>query len=84
MAYNIRMPIYEYQCESCGNRSEFMQKVSDPPASECPQCHTSQLKRILSPTGFQLKGSGWYVTDFKDKEKQPKKSDPPKTESKDD
>ena len=86
------MPIYEYQCESCDERCEFMQKVSDPPASECPHCHASQLKRLISAVGFRLKGSGWYVTDFKDKGKKPTKkeespanqpkADKPKTDEK--
>jgi len=67
-----------------------MQKVSDPPASECPHCHASQLKRLISAAGFHLKGTGWYATDFKDKGKKPapektdtKKDEPSKTDKKD-
>lgn len=84
------MPIYEYQCEVCDQRSEFMQKISDPPASECPHCHAAQLKRMISAVGFKLKGSGWYETDFKNKGKKPadqkpeaKKDAPAKTDKKD-
>ena len=61
------MPIYEYRCSSCGHQQEFLQKVSDPPRTECPQCHKPSLAKLLSAAGFQLKGSGWYATDFKGK-----------------
>jgi putative FmdB family regulatory protein len=59
------MPIYEYRCESCGFQKEFLQKLSDPPHSTCPECHGEAFKKLLSAGGFQLKGSGWYATDFK-------------------
>ncbi len=59
------MPIYEYQCANCGKSIELLQKVSEPPARDCPECGTDQLKRKVSATRFQLKGTGWYVTDFK-------------------
>jgi len=61
------MPIYEYRCSSCGHQQEFLQKVSDPPRTDCPKCHKPALSKLLSAAGFQLKGSGWYATDFKGK-----------------
>jgi len=62
------MPIYEYQCESCGRRSESLQKISDPPLTTCEECSGSLTKLISAPS-FQFKGSGWYVTDYADKDK---------------
>lgn len=59
------MPIYEYRCESCGHELEKMQKVSDAPLTDCPACGRPNLKKVISPVGFRLKGSGWYETDFK-------------------
>jgi len=59
------MPIYEYRCQSCGHQQEFLQKVSDAPLTTCPQCKKPSLSKLLSAAGFQLKGSGWYATDFK-------------------
>jgi putative FmdB family regulatory protein len=59
------MPIYEYRCESCGHQQEFLQKVSDAPHTTCPKCAKPSLSKMLSAAGFQLKGSGWYATDFK-------------------
>lgn len=61
------MPIYEYQCASCGHRLEALQKVTDEPLTECPECHKSALGKLVSATSFQLKGTGWYETDFKNK-----------------
>ncbi|MCG5529721.1 zinc ribbon domain-containing protein [Halorhodospira halochloris] len=61
------MPIYEYQCNSCGHRLEAIQAVSDEPLSYCPECQEAQLKRLVSAVAFQLKGTGWYETDFKNK-----------------
>lgn len=58
------MPIYEYRCQSCGHQFELMQRFSDAPATECPECKAPQLKKLVSNTSFQLKGSGWYVTDY--------------------
>ncbi len=63
------MPIYEYQCAHCGHTLETLQKISDPPLTECPQCHQQELQKLVSAAAFHLKGSGWYVTDFKDKSK---------------
>lgn len=59
------MPIYEYRCESCGHTLEALQKISDAPLSDCPECSQSALKRLISAPSFRLKGSGWYETDFK-------------------
>jgi len=59
------MPIYEYECESCGHRLEAIQRMSDAALTECPTCGKSTLKKLISAAGFQLKGSGWYATDFK-------------------
>lgn len=59
------MPIYEYRCASCGFQKEFIQKVSDPLHTVCPQCGKESFKKMLTAAGFQLKGSGWYATDFK-------------------
>ena len=69
------MPIYEYKCNSCGKRNEILQKISDPPAQECPSCHANELKRVISASAFHLKGTGWYVTDFRDKGKPKTKAD---------
>jgi len=62
------MPIYEYRCTSCGHELEALQKLSDAPLSECPACHRAALQKKVSAAGFQLKGSGWYVTDFRNKQ----------------
>lgn len=59
------MPIYEYRCSECSFQDEFLQKLSEPPMSVCPSCGKASLKKLLSAAGFQLKGSGWYATDFK-------------------
>jgi putative FmdB family regulatory protein len=59
------MPIYEYRCGACGHELEVLQKLSDPQLSDCPQCKAPALAKLISPVGFQLKGSGWYATDFK-------------------
>lgn len=59
------MPIYEYRCDSCGFQKEHLQKISDPLLSVCPDCGQESYSKLLSAAGFQLKGSGWYATDFK-------------------
>ncbi len=59
------MPIYEYRCTSCGVEKEVMQKMSDAPLTTCPDCGKETFAKQLSAAGFQLKGSGWYATDFK-------------------
>jgi putative FmdB family regulatory protein len=75
------MPIYEYRCSACGHQEDFLQKVSDPVLSQCPACGKSTFEKQLSAAGFQLKGSGWYATDFKSKKPAEKKSEA-KTETK--
>ena len=59
------MPIYAYRCESCGHSKDVLQKVSDAPLSTCPQCGAETFRKQVTAAGFQLKGSGWYVTDFR-------------------
>lgn len=59
------MPIYEYRCASCGAELEKLQKISDPPLVECPECGKDALVKLVSASSFRLKGSGWYETDFK-------------------
>jgi putative FmdB family regulatory protein len=77
------MPIYEYRCEACGEEHEALQKVSEPPLTVCPACGKPALKKQLSAAGFQLKGSGWYATDFKGPAKKPaEKKTEAKTETK--
>ena len=60
------MPIYAYKCESCGHAKDVLQKMSDDPLSVCPACGQASFKKQLTAAGFQLKGSGWYVTDFRE------------------
>lgn len=59
------MPIYAYKCESCGHSKDVLQKISDPPLTDCPACGAASFSKQLTAAGFQLKGSGWYATDFK-------------------
>ncbi len=59
------MPIYEYRCNDCGHKLEALQKLADAPMLTCPACGRDALIKLVSAAGFQLKGSGWYVTDFK-------------------
>ena len=61
------MPIYEYQCTECGLELEKLRKISDDPLTDCPECGKSTLQKKVSAAGFRLKGSGWYETDFKGK-----------------
>jgi len=59
------MPIYEFQCQSCGNEVEVLQKISDDPLKDCPACGKPDMKKKVSAAAFRLSGSGWYETDFK-------------------
>ncbi|MGC3985973.1 MAG: zinc ribbon domain-containing protein [Pseudorhodoferax sp.] len=59
------MPIYAYRCESCGHAKDVLQKISDAPLTQCPQCGADAFRKQVTAAGFQLKGSGWYVTDFR-------------------
>ena len=63
------MPIYEYECGKCGHVLEAIQKFNDEPLTECPACHEHRLHKRVSAAAFHLKGSGWYVTDFRNKAK---------------
>jgi putative FmdB family regulatory protein len=77
------MPIYEYQCQACGHALEALQKMSDAPLVDCPECGKADLKKQVSAAAFKLKGSGWYETDFKNSGKKPAaKSDSGKSSSK--
>ena len=59
------MPIYAYRCESCGFTKDALQKISDSPLTVCPSCNQATFKKQVTAAGFQLKGTGWYVTDFR-------------------
>ena len=59
------MPIYAYRCSACGHQQDHLQKMSDALLTDCPQCGKAEYKKMLTAAGFQLKGSGWYVTDFR-------------------
>ena len=69
------MPIYEYQCHACGHELEALQKMSDDALLHCPECNGETLKKKISAAAFQLKGTGWYETDFKNSGAAPKSSD---------
>jgi len=71
------MPIYEYACHACGLEKEHLQKMSDPPIAQCPACGSTDYVKKVSAAGFQLKGTGWYVTDFRNK---PQSGSKPKEE----
>ena len=66
------MPIYEYKCSGCGHQQEYLQKVSDPLVTRCEACGQETLSKMVTAAGFQLKGSGWYATDFKGSGAKPK------------
>ena len=76
------MPIYEYRCSACGFQKEYLQKVADPVLSVCPECGKSTFSKMLSAAGFQLKGSGWYATDFKNSGSKPAAKAEAKSEAK--
>ncbi len=77
-----KMPFYEYRCGACGHELEVLQKMSAEPLVDCPSCSKATLIKLVSAAGFQLKGSGWYVTDFRDGDKS--KKDKSDSQSKDD
>jgi putative FmdB family regulatory protein len=66
------MPIYEYRCSACGFDKEYLQKLSDAPITVCERCAQPTMTKLMSAAGFQLKGSGWYATDFKNNGSKPK------------
>jgi putative FmdB family regulatory protein len=76
------MPIYEYRCSECGHQTEVLQKISEPALTVCTACGQPTLTKLLSAAGFQLKGSGWYATDFKGGTKKPESKPEAKSESK--
>lgn len=61
------MPIYDFQCTSCGHKDELMRKISEPSTMICPNCSKETFSKMLSAPSFQLSGTGWYASDFKDK-----------------
>lgn len=72
------MPIYAYKCGSCGHAKDVLQKVSDAPLTTCPSCGAESFSKQITAAGFQLKGSGWYVTDFRSNGSSSKPSTDPK------
>ena len=76
------MPIYEYRCTDCGHRLEALQRLADQPLLVCPACGKESLTKLMSAVGFQLKGSGWYATDFKHSGAKPAAKDATKSEAK--
>jgi putative FmdB family regulatory protein len=76
----LTMPIYEYRCRTCGFEKEYLQKLSDAPIELCESCGKATMSKLLSAAGFQLKGSGWYATDFKNP---PGKAKPSEADNKD-
>ena len=69
------MPIYAYRCENCGHAKDVLQRMADPVLTDCPACGKSTFRKQVTAAGFQLKGSGWYVTDFKGDKKPASKGD---------
>jgi len=65
------MPIYEYRCGECGHQKEVLQRISDAPLTDCPECGKRAFNKMVTAAGFQLKGTGWYATDFKNSGSKP-------------
>ena len=78
------MPIYEYRCAACGFQKEYLQKMSDALLTDCPECGKASLNKMVTAAGFQLKGSGWYVTDFRQGSKPQTTATPAKADAKTD
>ena len=76
------MPIYEYRCAACGHQDDHLQKVSEAPLTKCPVCGKKKYQKQLTAAGFQLKGSGWYASDFKGGKKETEAKPEAKTETK--
>lgn len=76
------MPIYEYKCSACGHQEDHLQKLSERPLSKCPACGKKKYAKQLTAAGFQLKGSGWYASDFKGSGKKPEAKADAKAEAK--
>lgn len=76
------MPIYEYRCQACGAQKEVLQRMNDAPLTDCAECgKKNTLSKMVTAAGFQLKGTGWYATDFKNSGSQPKSEKPKKSTS---
>lgn len=71
----VSMPIYAYRCAACGHTKDVLRKLSDPPLADCPACGAPRFEKQVTAAGFQLKGSGWYVTDFRNPAAAPAKAD---------
>jgi len=71
------MPIYEYRCGKCGFQKEYLQRLSDAPLTKCPECGKKTFNKMVTAAGFQLKGTGWYATDFKNSGSKKKSGDKP-------
>jgi putative FmdB family regulatory protein len=78
------MPIYAYKCDACGHAQDILRKISDPALTECPACKAAAFSKQVTAAGFQLKGSGWYVTDFRGGDKKPGADSAPAAEAKTD
>jgi putative FmdB family regulatory protein len=76
------VPIYEYRCLECGFQDEYLQKLSEPQLTVCPTCGKESFRKLVSAAGFQLKGSGWYATDFRNSGSKPSKPAASKPEGK--
>ena len=75
------MPIYEYRCSACGHQKDHLQKMSDAPLTTCPSCGADSYAKQLTAPGFQLKGNGWYATDFKGGSSSASKAEPAKADA---
>ncbi|HSP13932.1 MAG TPA: FmdB family zinc ribbon protein [Thermoanaerobaculia bacterium] len=75
------MPLYEYACQKCGERTEIIQKISDPPSTHCPKCG-GEMRKLFSSPAIQFKGSGFYKTDYASPSKKSESAGEPKSESK--
>lgn len=75
------MPIYAYRCAACGHSRDVLQKLSDSPLTQCPACGAEQFAKQITAAGFQLKGSGWYATDFRNGSNSPASAPAAKTDS---
>jgi len=78
----IFVPIYEYQCENCEHKMEAIQKISDAPLKDCPECKQETLRKLVSAAAFKLTGTGWYVTDFKDNKSKAREDKKPSSNNK--
>ncbi len=75
-SWKIAVPIYAYKCSSCGNEQDILQKMSDPVLTVCPECKQETFVKQVTAAGFRLKGTGWYVTDFRDNNRSDAKKSP--------